>query len=77
MDANLSLSALGTRLASLDARAQELRAEMERVAGQFGLLSQELLIVHEAMKLTLADLNGGVYPPRLPEFDCPALNHVG
>lgn len=49
----ISRSASAERVLLLEKRVAELREEMERVCSRYGLLTQELLIITEAIKLEL------------------------
>lgn len=73
----VSISAAAERLLQLDNRAEQLRDEMFITASKYGRLTQELLVISEAIKLTIADLNGGKYPefPEHQRFE--SLNHEG
>ena len=48
-------SAAAERILQLESKAAELRVQMERVCTQYGLLTQELFIITEALKLELKD----------------------
>lgn len=49
----VSRSAAAERILQLENKAQELREQMERVCSQYGLLTQELFIIVEAIKIEL------------------------
>jgi hypothetical protein len=55
----------------------ECQKELDAVCSKWGLLSQKMLILTEALKETMIDVNGGVYPkpPVIRRFT--ELNHIG
>lgn len=70
----IAISAQAHQLSQLAQRGEEIRARIEALCSQLGLLSQEYLIINEAMKVTLEDLNGGIIPAA-PNRRFPELNH--
>lgn len=58
-------------------KAAEIKGEMDRLCSKLGLLSQEYLILTEALKVTIADMNGGTYPAPLQHRKFPELSHPG
>jgi hypothetical protein len=62
-DVRVSISAQGEALVLLSKRASEIRSRMEALCSQLGLLSQEYLILNEAMRVTLEDLNNAPVAP--------------
>jgi hypothetical protein len=68
----ISISAQGDALSKLAKRSAEIKAKMEALCTQLGFLSQEYMILNEAMRVTLESLNGGIIPPvstmRFPEL---------
>lgn len=55
MTEKISISAAANRLVMLETREQELRAQMQKLCSQYGLLTQELFIIIEAMKSELRE----------------------
>jgi hypothetical protein len=56
---------------------EDVTREMDRAASRYGLLSQKLVILSEAMMENLKDMNGGVYPTPRSHQRFPELNHLG
>jgi len=53
MPEKVSISAAAERLVLLEKREVELRAQMQATCSQYGMLTQELFIIMEAMKIEL------------------------
>lgn len=72
----ISISAQAYALHQLSIRAEEIRKTTEKLCSELGILSQEYMIINEAMRLTLEDLNGGPID-RPTQLSFPELNHRG
>ena len=65
------------RACQLAEKTDAIKTEMERLCSRLGFLSQEYLILNEAMQQTVKDLNGGTYPAPVIHRAFPELNHYG
>jgi len=66
-----SISVQAQILLDLATKTEHVKTEMERMCSAFGLLSQEYLILNEAMQHTLTNMNGGTYPAPLNQRTFP------
>ena len=69
-----NISVQGHIALDIHRKVTELRAEAERLFSRLGLITQEALILNEAMQITIADQNGGTYPAPLNQRTFPELN---
>ncbi len=72
-----SISVQAHALLELARKTDHIKIEMERLCSRIGYLSQEYMIINEAMQHTIADMNGGSYPAPVIHQTFPELNHLG